>query len=248
MSARRKFSGIARDASDGVIKAFKDATTKPTTTINFSEAGLSYADVRVAGLTASSANITSATIGSVTNTEIGYLSGITSAVQTQINTKSPSVSPTFTGTVTLPSTTSIGNVSATEIGYVDGVTSAIQTQIDAKLATTTAASTYAPLIQTPDSSKSFTTNNYTLVLADKDKIMLLSNAGNAGTVTVPANIFPTGAVITIVQTGAGQLTLTQSGTTVNSQGNKFKLNGQFASCQLICTGTNTFLAIGNLVA
>jgi hypothetical protein len=36
-------------------------------------------------------------------------------------------------------------VSSTEIGYVDGVTSAIQTQIDAKLATTTAASTYAPL-------------------------------------------------------------------------------------------------------
>jgi len=36
-------------------------------------------------------------------------------------------------------------VSSTEIGYVDGVTSAIQTQLDAKLATTTAASTYAPL-------------------------------------------------------------------------------------------------------
>jgi hypothetical protein len=36
-------------------------------------------------------------------------------------------------------------VSSTEIGYVDGVTSAIQTQLDAKLATSTAASTYAPL-------------------------------------------------------------------------------------------------------
>jgi hypothetical protein len=46
--------------------------------------------------------------------------------------------PTFTGTVTLPSTTSIGTVSATEIGYVDGVTSAIQTQLDSKLTATTA--------------------------------------------------------------------------------------------------------------
>jgi hypothetical protein len=46
--------------------------------------------------------------------------------------------PTFTGTVTLPSTTSIGTVSATEIGYVDGVTSAIQTQLNSKLTTTTA--------------------------------------------------------------------------------------------------------------
>ena len=40
----------------------------------------------------------------------------------------PIASPTFTGTVVLPSATSIGNVSATEIGYVDGVTSSIQTQ------------------------------------------------------------------------------------------------------------------------
>ncbi len=43
-------------------------------------------------------------------------------------------SPTFSGTVTLPSTTSIGNVSSTEIGYVDGVTSAIQTQLNTKAA------------------------------------------------------------------------------------------------------------------
>jgi hypothetical protein len=39
-------------------------------------------------------------------------------------------SPTFNGTVTLPSTTSIGPVSSTELGYVDGVTSAIQTQLN----------------------------------------------------------------------------------------------------------------------
>ena len=43
-------------------------------------------------------------------------------------------SPTFTGTVVLPSTTSIGNVSDVELGYLDGVTSAIQTQIDSKSA------------------------------------------------------------------------------------------------------------------
>jgi microcystin-dependent protein len=42
----------------------------------------------------------------------------------------PLASPTFTGTVVLPSTTSIGNVSSTEIGYLDNVTSAIQTQLN----------------------------------------------------------------------------------------------------------------------
>lgn len=51
---------------------------------------------------------------------------------TAASTYSPIASPTFTGTVTLPSTTSIGDVSSTEIGYVNGVTSAIQTQLDAK--------------------------------------------------------------------------------------------------------------------
>jgi len=81
-STKRRFAGVVRDASDGVIKAFKDATVKPSSTINFSESGLSYADMRVAAITASSA-----TIGSVTNTEIGYLSGVTSAIQTQLNTK-----------------------------------------------------------------------------------------------------------------------------------------------------------------
>jgi len=57
----------------------------------------------------------------------------------------PLASPTFTGTVVLPSTTSIGGVSATELVYLDGVTSNVQTQLDAKLAITAAASTYAPL-------------------------------------------------------------------------------------------------------
>lgn len=48
----------------------------------------------------------------------------------------PIASPTFTGTVVLPSATSIGNVSSTEIGYVDGVTSAIQTQLNTIVNTT----------------------------------------------------------------------------------------------------------------
>lgn len=85
------------------------------------------------------------TIGELSSTEIGYLSTVTSDVQTQLNAKAdsgtvastyaPLNNPSFTGTVSLPSTTSIGEVSSTEIGYVNGVTSAIQTQIDAKAPT-----------------------------------------------------------------------------------------------------------------
>jgi hypothetical protein len=78
-------------------------------------------------------------IGNVSKFEIEFLDGVTSNIQTQINSantaigyKAPIASPTLTGTVTLPATTSVGTVSATEIAYLDGVTSSIQDQIDTK--------------------------------------------------------------------------------------------------------------------
>jgi len=54
------------------------------------------------------------------------IAGLTSALAAKANIESPS----FTGTVILPSTTSIGTVSATEIGYLDSVTSNVQAQIN----------------------------------------------------------------------------------------------------------------------
>jgi hypothetical protein len=63
-------------------------------------------------------------VSTVTDTELGYVSGVTSAIQTQLGNKQDKVT----------------DVSDTEIGYLNGVTSAIQTQIDAK-ASNTALST-----------------------------------------------------------------------------------------------------------
>lgn len=51
-------------------------------------------------------------------------------IATAISPLAPKADPTFSGTVSLPSTTSIGDVDATEIGYLDGVTSGIQGQLD----------------------------------------------------------------------------------------------------------------------
>jgi hypothetical protein len=56
----------------------------------------------------------------------------TSGVHGVTGSIAPVASPTFTGTVVLPSSTSIGNVTSTEIAYLDGVTSAIQTQLGAQ--------------------------------------------------------------------------------------------------------------------
>jgi hypothetical protein len=52
-----RYAGVVRDASDGEIKAFQNATTKPTSTVNFSEGGLTYADFRAKNI-ASTGNIT----------------------------------------------------------------------------------------------------------------------------------------------------------------------------------------------
>lgn len=53
VSARRYFGGAVRDASDGIFKIFKDATTKPSTTVNFSEAGLALGELQVGSLSGS---------------------------------------------------------------------------------------------------------------------------------------------------------------------------------------------------
>jgi len=105
-------------------------------------------------------------VSDVTSTELGYLDGVSSAIQTQLDTKGTTTEATaiearrvanIAGAV---STITTGNLSAskalvsdgsgkvtasavtsTELGYVDGVTSAIQTQIDSKQATITGAAT-----------------------------------------------------------------------------------------------------------
>lgn len=56
-------------------------------------------------------------VSGVSSTEIGYLDGVTSAIQTQLNNKQAIVS----------------GVSDTEIGYLDGVSAPIQAQLDTAL-------------------------------------------------------------------------------------------------------------------
>ena len=153
-------------------------------------------------------------IGNVSNVEIGYLTSVTSDIQGQIDTKlasataastyAPLASPTLTGTVTLPESTSIGEVSNLEIGYLNGVTSGIQGQIDAKLASATAATTYAPLatptftgtVTLPESTSIGNVSNVeigyvngvTSAIQDQiDAKAPLASPTFTGTVTLPAN-------------------------------------------------------------
>jgi len=93
------------------------------------------------------------------------------------------------------------------------------------------------------------TANYTLVLTDAGKVIPV-NSASANTVTIPLNssvAFPTGTVITLVQTGAGQTTISpDAGVTLQSEGNKYKLKAQYAAGSILKTATNTWVAFGNL--
>jgi hypothetical protein len=92
--------------------------------------------------------------------------------------------------------------------------------------------------------------SYTLVLADKDKLVEVSNA-SANTLTVPLNssvAFPVGTQITILQTGAGMTTITATGGVTINATPGLKLRAQWSSVTLIKRATDTWVALGDLQA
>lgn len=136
-------------------------------------------------------------LSAVSATELGYLDGVTSAVQTQINTKQAVVS----------------GVDDTEIGYLNGVTSALQTQLDAKAsatsisdATTTTAARGAGYMGIPQSAAA-TTGAYTIVAADAGEHIYTTATR---TITIPANssvAFPVGTAISFVAATGATVTI-----------------------------------------
>lgn len=91
-------TGLVRDHATNTWVLFKGVTDEPTTTVNLAQGSLDA--LAVGALTA-----TSLDIGSVSNTEIGYLNGLSAPIQEQLDLKATLESPTFTGIVSLPSQT-----------------------------------------------------------------------------------------------------------------------------------------------
>jgi len=89
-----------------------------------------------------------------------------------------------------------------------------------------------------------TGTTYTLLAADVNKLVTLSNA-SAITVTIPNGVFTTGQEINLQQIGAGQVTFVSDGTTTFT-GTGTKLRTQYSAATLICTASNTFTLIGDI--
>ena len=229
-------------------------TSDAQTQIDGKEATITGAATTITSsdLTASRAVTSSATgkieVSSVTSTELGYVSGVTSAIQTQLDGKQA----TITGAATTIDDTdltasralvsdgsgkvAVSDVTSTELGYLDGVTSAVQTQVDAK---------------TPKliSLNAQTGTTYTLVLGDADKLVEMNNAA-ANTLTVPPNssvAFSTGTQIIVVQKGAGTTTIAAgSGVTLLSKDSALGIGGQYGAATCIKIATDTWYVIGDL--
>jgi hypothetical protein len=113
-------------------------------------------------------------VTNVSDTEIGYLDGVTSSIQTQLGNKQDKVT----------------DVSDAEIGYLNGVTSAIQTQLNAKSGLLTAE----PSANTNTASSVGYVGMPQVVLASGGLTLSKAHAGehiyvtgSSQTITIPAN-------------------------------------------------------------
>lgn len=88
-----------------------------------------------------------------------------------------------------------------------------------------------------------TGTSYTLQASDNGKVVELGNAA-AITLTVPSGL-GNGFNCTIVQTGAGQVTLSASGTTLRHRNSHSKIAGQWGIATLYHRGSNEFVLAGD---
>jgi collagen type VII alpha len=86
-------------------------------------------------------------VSTVTSTELAYVSGTTSAIQTQINTKAPSASPTFTGTVSGITAAMVG------LGSVDNTSDATKNSATATLTNKSLSDTTTAIVDVTDATK-----------------------------------------------------------------------------------------------
>jgi len=266
VSGQRRYAAVARDASDGVIKFFKDITTKPTSTINFSEANAGFAAVQLGALTAASA-----TIGDVSNTELQYVNGVTSAIQTQIDTKlatatasstyAPLASPTLTGVPAAPtaapgtSTTQIATTAyVTGQGYLTAVPTAAQlvrpnltTATETVTVSSTAATGTVHVDLSTSAVKYYTSNasaDWTFNFRGDGSTTLNSLLANGQSATV-AFLVTNGSTAykpTVFQVDGSAVTPKWNGGTAPSAGNANSIDSY--TFTIIKTASATFTVLG----
>lgn len=95
-----------------------------------------------------------------------------------------------------------------------------------------------------------TGTSYTPILADQYQVLITRSNASASTLTIPTNAsvaFATGTVITVLNKGAGAVTISGAGgVTVASAGatSASPVLNQYKSCALIKVDTDTWYVVG----
>ena len=88
-----------------------------------------------------------------------------------------------------------------------------------------------------------TGTTYTVAASDNGKVVVLDNA-SAVTVTIPGGL-GAGFNCSFVQKGAGQVSFSASGTTVNNRQSHTKINAQYGVASIVAYAADTFVLAGD---
>ena len=233
-----RYTGAVRDASDnGIYKIFSNANAEMQTdianTVDFTDPDLTFSTVQVGSViisdTTASTSTTSGAItvaGGVGVAGAAYVGGQVRATDTTASTTTSSGAVVVSGGVGVSGNTHIGGVVV-----AGGAITSSGAITDSK----------GNLRTVPQRSQ---TSAYTLVADDVGRFVNITTGG----VTVPANIFSVGDVITIYNNSTGNQTITQGGSvTLRLAGTPTTGNRTLAQrgvATVLCVASNEFVING----
>jgi hypothetical protein len=154
-----------------------------------------------------------------------------------------------TGTVTLSNTDISGLGTAATTASTDYATAAQGATADSALQSVSAGELTdgnfdgTAILGFDASINDQTGTAYTLLASDNGKVVVLNN-GSSVTVTVPSGL-GAGFNCSFVQKGAGQVSFSTSGTTINNRQSHTKINAQFGVASIVAYAADTFVLAGD---
>ena len=222
------------------IALSKLATSTAGNIIVYNSSGVPTAVAETGDVTISDTGVTAIASGVIVDADINASAGI---ALSKLATSTAGNIIVYNSSGVPTAVTETGDITISDTG-VTAIASGVIVNADVS---TTAA---IDLNKLADISTSAQTASYTLVLADKNKVVEM-NVGSANTLTIPPNssvAFPVGTQIRVLQTNTGQCTLTAgAGVTVNATPG-LKIRAQWASATLLKRATDTWVALGDLSA